>query len=297
LIKIKCSVDFRLCGNLKRHFSGGWCEVFRRSLSLIQIKSAKSADCTLLKPPLRETRGFKMGIGSNRSGGPPIHVVDPLVLGNPSIHQLLSSDERARSIVRFKKGERIFSEGEPRKMIFNIISGVAKAYNTSKKGSEHIAAFLYPEDMLGLSEGGKYTNSAKALTSVTAYALPAQAFQRLLSKDADLDIQVITKLARRLRQAQRHALLLARRHSSSRLATFLQLQEQIQSRAAPATEIYLPMDRSDIANYVGMSLSAVSRGFRALAEAGVHVKIIDRRTFENLAHEQDTSTTTTRSAV
>ena len=105
-------------------------------------------------------------------------------------------------------------------MIFNIISGVAKAYNTSKTGSEHIAAFLYPEDMLGLSEGGKYTNSAKGLTSVTAYALPAQAFQRRLSKGADLDIQVITKLARRLRQAQRHALLLAQRHSLSRLATF-----------------------------------------------------------------------------
>jgi CRP/FNR family transcriptional regulator, anaerobic regulatory protein len=72
-----------------------------------------------------------MVIGSNRSGGPSIHAVDP-VLGNHSIHQLLSNDERAQlatvaSIVRFKRGERIFSEGEPRKTIFNIISGVVKA--------------------------------------------------------------------------------------------------------------------------------------------------------------------------
>jgi len=244
-----------------------------------------------------------MVIGSNHLA------INPVVLGNPSIHQPLSDDERAQlatvaSIVRFKKGERIFSEGEPRKMIFNIISGVAKAYHTSKAGGKHIAAFLYPEDMLGLSEGGKYTNSAKALTSVTAYALPAQAFQRRLSKDADLDAQVITKLARRLRQAQRHALLLAQRHSLSRLATFLQLQEHIQSRAGPVTEIYLPMDRSDIANYVGMSLSAVSRGFRALAEGGVikcrdrrHMKIIDRTTFENLAQAPKSSTTAMKSAV
>ena len=242
-----------------------------------------------------------MVVGSNRLGRQPIH--EPSVPESPSIHQLLSSDERARSIVRFKKGERIFSEGEPRKMIFNIISGVAKAYNTSKKGSEHIAAFLYPEDMLGLSEGGKYTNSAKALTSVTAYALPAQAFQRRLSKDADLDVQVISKLARRLRQAQRHTLLLAQRHALSRLATFLQMQEHVQSRAGPATEIYLPMDRSDIADYVGMSLAAVSRGFRALAEEGVikcrdrrHMKIIDRRTFENLAQAPKSSTAAMKSA-
>ena len=152
-----------------------------------------------------------MVVGSNRLGRQPIH--EPSVPESPPIHQLLSSDERARlatiaSIVRFKKGERIFSEGEPRKMIFNIISGVVKAYNTSQTGSERIVAFLYPEDMVGLSEGGKYTNSANALTSVTAYALPAQAFQRRLSKDTDLDVQVISKLARRLRQAQRHALLL-----------------------------------------------------------------------------------------
>jgi len=241
-----------------------------------------------------------MAIGSNR-------LVDPLVLGNPSIHQPLSNDERARlatiaAIVRFKKGERIFSEGEPRKMIFNIISGVVKAYNTSQTGGERITAFLYPEDMLGLSEGGKYTNSATALTSVTAYALPAQAFQRRLSKDADLDIQVITKLARRLRQAQRHELLLAQRLALPRLATFLQMQEHVQSRAGPATEIYLPMDRSDIADYVGMSLAAVSRGFRALAEGGVikwrdrrHVKIIDRRKFENLAQKAKSSPAPTTS--
>jgi CRP-like cAMP-binding protein len=245
-----------------------------------------------------------MVIGSNRLVRPAIHAVDPWVPSNPS-HQLLSNDERAHlatiaSIVRFKKGERIFSEGEPRKMIFNIISGVVKAYNTSKTGSEHIAAFLYPEDMVGLSEEGKYTNSAKALTSVTAYALPAQAFQRRLSKDTDLDAEVITKLARRLRQAQRHALLLAQRHALSRLATFLQMQEHVQSRAGPATEIYLPMDRSDIADYVGMSLAAVSRGFRALAEGGIikcrdrrHVKIIDRRTFENLAQASKSSTAAT----
>ena len=85
---------------------------------------------------------------------------------------------------------------------------------------------------------------------------------------------------------------------------FLQLLEHIQSPTGAAMEIYLPMNRSDIADCVGMSLAAVSRGFRALAEEGVikcrdrrHVRIVDRRAFERLADETDTSTAAIKSAV
>jgi CRP/FNR family transcriptional regulator len=49
---------------------------------------------------------------------------------------------------------------------------------------------------------------------------------------------------------------------------FLQLLEQIQAaRGERSTEIYLPMNRSDIGEYVGMSLEAVSRAFRSLTTA------------------------------
>jgi len=113
-----------------------------------------------------------MAVGSNRLGGPAIRAVDPWIpRGSPGTHQLLSDSERAQlatiaSIVRFKKGQEICSEGEPLRAIFNIISGVVKAYKRHETGKEHIVAFLYPEDLLGLSEEGKYTNSAKALTPV-----------------------------------------------------------------------------------------------------------------------------------
>jgi CRP-like cAMP-binding protein len=240
---------------------------------------------------------------SSRPGGPAIRAVDPWLLGNRSagkLHQLLSDEERAQlaaiaSIVRFKKGEKIYSDGKPAKAIFNIISGIVKAYKTSRDGSDHIVAFLYPQDLFGLSEEGRYTNSAKALTPVTAYSLPAPALRRRLSKDAALEFHVIAKLCHELRQAQHHALLLAQRHAASKLAMFLQMQENLQFyRGEPTAEIYLPMGRSDIAEYVGMSLAAVSRGFRSLAAHRIikntdrrHVKIIDRKAFEKLAADSN----------
>jgi CRP/FNR family transcriptional regulator len=209
---------------------------------------------------------------------------------------LLSDDERARlatvaSIVRFKKGAQVYSDGEPAKAVFNIIGGVIKVYRPTPEGSEYVCAFLYPEDLFGLTEEGRYVNSAKAITPATLYSLPLQALQRGLFKDVDLEFHVIAKLCHELRQAQRHALLLAQKHAVSKLAMFLQLQEHVQSaNGTPSSEIYFPMNRSDIAEYVSMSLAAVSRGFRSLEARGIieyrdrrHVRIVDRKALEALA--------------
>jgi CRP-like cAMP-binding protein len=236
---------------------------------------------------------------STHIGGPAIRGVDPWLPGDAAagtLHQLLSDDERAQlatiaTIVRFKKGEQIYSQGKPANTIFNIVSGVVKSY--APYNGEHISAFLYPQDLIGLSEEGRYTNAAMAVTPVTAYALPTPALRRKLSKDTDLQFHVIAKLCQELRQAQRHALLLARRHALAKLAMFLQLQEHLQtSGRQPVTEIYLPMDRKDVAEFVGMSLAAVSRGFHDLAKRHVirirdrrHIKIIDRKALEKLAGE------------
>src|SRR5262245_22518950 len=76
-----------------------------------------------------------------------------------------------------------------------------------------------------------------------------------------------------------------------KLAIFLQMLEHLQAgRDERTTEIYLPMGRTDISEYVGMSLAAVSRAFRTLEARGIleardrrHVKIKDRAAFEELA--------------
>jgi hypothetical protein len=60
--------------------------------------------------------------------------------------------------------------------------------------------------------------------------------------------------------------------------------------ASKRPEVILPMDRSDIREYTGLTLSAVSRAFRSLTARRVirvwnrrHVSIIDRAAFEKIA--------------
>jgi CRP/FNR family transcriptional regulator len=212
------------------------------------------------------------------------------------MHQLLDEEERARlagiaSIVRFEKRAEIYHEGDPADAVFNIINGVVKAYMRGPHGTEHISAFWFPEDLFGLAQEGRYVSSVKALTPVTAYRLPIAALRSRLTTDAMLEYHFITKLCHELRQAERHAFLLTSNRTLSKLTMFLQMLEQLQAAKGEATnEIYVPMGRSDIADYAGTSLASISRAFRSLATRGVlqvrdrrHVKVIDRGAFEELA--------------
>ncbi|MGO9360872.1 MAG: Crp/Fnr family transcriptional regulator [Xanthobacteraceae bacterium] len=239
--------------------------------------------------------------------GPAIRARDPWAASAGKARQLLSEKERARlallaSIVRFNKGEEIYRQGQRADAVFNIVTGVVKAYRTAPDGSEQIAAFLFPDDLFGLSEEGIYTNAAKAITPLTAYRLPVSALKSRLANDADLEFHVICKLIHELRETQRHGFLLARREALSKVAMFLQLLEHLQAaRGERTAEIYLPMKRSDIAEYLGMSLEAVSRAFRSLTTRGIiksrdrqHLKITDRSTFDKITADANTSGSTVR---
>jgi CRP/FNR family transcriptional regulator len=209
--------------------------------------------------------------------------------------QLLSSEQRAKllaigSLVRFGKGEQLYRAGDPADALYNVVSGVVKSFSSAPDGSEHINAFLFPHDPFGLASEGRYTNSPEALTAVTAWRLPVGKLQMHFHRDAELEFHVICKLCQDLRQTQRHAFLVARKDAVPKIAMFLRLMEELQAdRGEPTNEIYLPMDRTEIGEYVGLSLAAVSRAFHTLSAAGVvrvrdrrHVKISDRQAFDAL---------------
>ncbi len=215
--------------------------------------------------------------------------------------QLLTDEERAQlsviaSVVRFRKGTQIYHEGDHAGAVFNIIGGVVKAYRALPDETERIGAFLFADDLFGLAQEGKYVNSAKAVTAVTAYRLPVSALESRLPKNAALEFHVICKLCHELREAQRHAFLLGHRDALVKVAMFIQLLEHHQAAKGESTnELYLPMSRSDVADYVGMSLESVSRSFRTLASRGVisfknkrNAKIEDRAQLDTIASQDDT---------
>ena len=215
--------------------------------------------------------------------------------GKVGARQLLTNRQRADlstigSVMRFKKGQQIYRAGYPVDAIYNVISGVVKSVSAAPGGSERINVFLFPGDLIGLGETGHYTNSAEAVTPVAAYRFPVSKLQEHLQRDAELEFHFICKLCEDLRHAQRHAFLVATKDALPKLAMFLGLLEELQaSRGEPTNEIYLPMERTEIGEYIGLSLAAVSRAFRTLSATGIvkvrnrrHVQITDRSALDDL---------------
>jgi CRP/FNR family transcriptional regulator len=209
---------------------------------------------------------------------------------------LLTDEKRTRlagisSVVRYDKGVEIYCEGDCADAVFNIIGGVVKTYKNLDDQTKHIVAFLFPDDLFGLPAEGKYVNSAEAATAVTAYRIPVSVLETGLRRDPELEFLVICKLCQELREAQRHALLLSKRRAPAKIAMFVQMLENYQcARGESLEEVYLPMSRSDIADYVGMSAEAVSRSFRSLANRGAivfrdrqHLRIVSRSRLDSAA--------------
>jgi CRP/FNR family transcriptional regulator, anaerobic regulatory protein len=214
--------------------------------------------------------------------GPSIAAIPLHETSGGKITRLLSERERellARiaATVRFRSGELIYREGEPAAFVYNVSSGVARTYRTLPDSTRALGTFLFPDDLFGLAEEGVYLNSAEAATAMTAYRLPVAALENLLRRDPTLEWHVLVKLCHDLREAQRHTIMLRQQGALARLALFLQMLDRaMEARDGGSGEIYLPMTRSDMADYIGLSLAAVSRSFRTLAARHL-IKFRDRR--------------------
>jgi CRP-like cAMP-binding protein len=211
---------------------------------------------------------------------------------------LLDKDDRAMlaiiaTVSRYKKGELICQEGVRSDYTFNIIAGVVKSYRSQPNRKQQVLSFLFPHDLFGLAEQGRYVNSAAAVTQVMLYKVPTAALEARMRRNPSLDFQVICRLCHDLREAQQHAILLSKHHAVAKLGLFLQMLEAHQNAEGHSSqEIRVPMARTDIGAYVNISPEAVTRSLRELVRRGLisvrerrYVKIIDRVGLEEAISE------------
>ena len=191
---------------------------------------------------------------------PPIRHDNPL-LTNSQRMKLAAIGTRVRVPARTV----IYKEETPATSVFINAGGVVKAYKDMPSGRRWVTAFLYPADVFGLAENGLYVRTAQAVTDATLYRFNVDVLVETLKSDGELQFKFLCKVTHELREAQRQTIAIGRRDAVGRLAMFLgQLERQGGSH-----EIDLPMSRSDIASYLGLSLESVSRATRALEKRGV----------------------------
>ena len=221
----------------------------------------------------------------------------PMLLASPLFEaglerRPLSPRERqklanAATRLQLPRGHIIYREGEPADAIFIVGGGVVISYKELASGQRSVAGFRFHADIFGLAEDGRYVNTTRAVTAVTVYRIPADAFTAILQHDAELAFQFLCKVVDVTRQAQRKSIIVARRDAVGRIAMFLDLLRHTTGEPR-ASQIDLPMTRTDISGFLNLTLESVSRGCRRLANDRIvefdeqGARIINRRRFDDL---------------
>jgi len=119
----------------------------------------------------------------------------------------------------------------------------------------------------------------------TAYQIPIATLEALLPENPELAKDLLQRYRRLIQRQQQDLLLLGRGDALGRMAMFvatLERSERTEKRPRPS-QLYLPMSRSDIADFVALSLEAVSRALGELGERKIlafrsirHFQVTDR---------------------
>jgi CRP-like cAMP-binding protein len=160
----------------------------------------------------------------------------------------------------------IYRDEAPATNVFIIAEGVVKAFKDMPSGRRWVTAFLYPADVFGLAENGRYIRTAQAITRATLYQFSLDVLIEALKNDGELQFKFLCKLTHEVREAQRQTIIIGRRDAIGKLAMFIR---DLERQNGGSRDIDLPMSRSDIASYLGLSLESVSRASRALERRGV----------------------------
>lgn len=163
-------------------------------------------------------------------------------------------------------------EGECSDSIYNVVYGTVRFYNLLPDGRRQILGFAVPGDFIGFSPGVAYGFTADAIETVIVCRFSKEKFSRLIAGKPHILQRMNDFAQRELAMAQSHMVSLGRRTAVGKVAAFLIGWRSRLQNAGRATElIYLPMNRPDIADYLGLTIETVSRTLTKLERDGVIV--------------------------
>jgi CRP/FNR family transcriptional regulator len=190
---------------------------------------------------------------------------------------------------RFRRGQTIFSEGQPGDGFYVLLSGRVKIFKLSSEGKEQILHLFGPGEPFGevpIFEGRRFPAHAVALEDSHACFIPRQAFVDLIQRNPSLAINMLAVLSRRLRRFTDLVEDLSLKEVPGRLAAHVLYLSQL---AEGAQEVKLDIPKNLLAGMLGTIPETLSRILSRMAQQGLiesdgpRIRITDRKGLQDLA--------------
>ncbi len=213
----------------------------------------------------------------------------PISLELSDISRLDEIIQRGRPI---QKGDRVYHAGDKFKSVYAVRSGAVKTVNVTQDGQEQITGFYLPGEIIGMDglANNSHSNSAIALETSAVCEIPFSRLEELSTHLPTLQRRFFQLMSKEISNDQQLITLLSKNSADERIAALLlSISARNRSRGLAADEFYLPMSRSDMGNYLGLTIETVSRVMGRLHKQHVieldkkHVFIKDMNALQNIA--------------
>ena len=218
-------------------------------------------------------------------------MVHDLAMCAPLHDEDLAELEHLKTREIFSSGATLFHEGRKREKIYTIVSGAVRLVKTLNDGRRCITGFAFAGDFLGFVEAGAHILTAEAITPVVACAFDRDMIEDYFSEHSEVRDRVLDMAKNALQRSYENQLILSRLSPVEKLARFLyDLIDRMENNRLRASPLSLPMNRTDIADHLGLTIETVSRCFSKLKVQGViklvsvnQVEVVDKSLLKQVA--------------
>lgn len=165
-------------------------------------------------------------------------------------------------------GEVLIADDEPPPYFASILSGVVKLTKSLPDGRQQIVGLLFPSQFLGRTHSERATYSAETATETRLCTFNREKFEALAREFPSLERRMFENALDELDAARDWMLLLGRKTAAEKVASLLLMIAKhsldlgcSHSEPDPADRVRfeLPLSRSEIADYLGLTIETVSR--------------------------------------
>lgn len=217
-------------------------------------------------------------------------VLNYTVCGGLSTEELAQFGAATKPVY-LAEGGRLVYEGDIDRLVFTVTSGCLKSYKQLADGRRQITGFYFPGDFIGLGRSDTYLADVEAVTDSGVCQMQRSDLKILSGNIPNIEHRLYDLASDAFNKLQGQIVLLGRKNARERVATFiLKLSTRAYERGAISNPVSLPMNREDIADFLGITTETVSRTFSALRKQNIigpdidrAVKILDRDGLERIA--------------
>jgi len=184
-------------------------------------------------------------------------------------NNLLADLNRDKSVLIFKKGQYIFSEGARPQGICCIRKGSVKIHKFGLN-KDQIVRIGYKSDIIGyraLIANEFYSATAEALEDTEVCIISKSSFLKFINSDKEFPLKIMRILSTDVKNAENNTMNIAQSTVMERLATYLFLKHKRASESD--TQEVFSYSRKDLSDIIGCAPETISRAIADLRETGI----------------------------